>query len=238
MSDSGRPGAVDPAGRESATGELLRDMADELERAVFPARGSRTQEIKAVAADLRSLADLADSPSPATTEAEKLRRQVEAHKAAARDMYLRYEEAHQRFLDLAGSLGDDAAVPAAAAVCAPADGARLDWALQSEVSTWLHERVGPNPGLLANFKKLGEEVLELGDAVQGSLGFHGLSGPPEGWSQNLRDETADVVIVCMSIAVTEGFDLADAVAEKWARRKRGPWVAADPTDDEEESSDG
>lgn len=57
-----------------------------------------------------SLADARPvSPSPATTEPEKLRRQVEAHRAVARDWYLRYEEAQQRFLDLAGSLGADSA---------------------------------------------------------------------------------------------------------------------------------
>jgi NTP pyrophosphatase (non-canonical NTP hydrolase) len=91
---------------------------------------------------------------------------------------------------------------------------------QTEVSEWLIERFGPERDLLAQFKKLEEEALELGDAVSGVLGHEGCV-PVGGWTQNLRDETADVVIVCMAIAVTEGFSLSEAVASKWSRRKRG-----------------
>lgn len=29
------------------------------------------------------------------------------------------------------------------------------------------------------------------------------------------------VIVCMAIAITEGFDLQEAIESRWARRKRG-----------------
>jgi NTP pyrophosphatase (non-canonical NTP hydrolase) len=96
---------------------------------------------------------------------------------------------------------------------------------QYDVAAWLAERFGPDRDLADIFRKLGSEVGELGwavDCVTAARLAPELPGPVEGWAQNLRDETADVVLVCMAIAVAEDFDLREAVAEKWARRKRGP----------------
>lgn len=96
----------------------------------------------------------------------------------------------------------------------------------ADVSTWLCERFGPVRDLWSQFEKLNSEVSELSEAVHGVLGHpDAIEEPAEGWEQNLRDETADVVIVCMAIAVTQGFDLQDAIAAKWARRKRGEFIA-------------
>lgn len=90
---------------------------------------------------------------------------------------------------------------------------------QTEVSEWLIERFGPNRDLTAQFHKLISEVGELSDAILGRT--EGFPPPTEGWEQNLRDEAADVVLTVMAISVTEKFSLAEAVASKWSRRKRG-----------------
>lgn len=94
---------------------------------------------------------------------------------------------------------------------------------QDVVSAWLADRFGPKRNLAQQYTKLLEEVLELGEAVSGVRGMmpdH--LEPEEGWYQNLQDEVADVVICAMGHAVTMGFDLEEAVASKWARRKMGP----------------
>lgn len=88
-----------------------------------------------------------------------------------------------------------------------------------EVADWLCERFGPDRDLGAQFHKLISEVGEVSDAILGRN--EGFPPPAEGWDQNLRDEIADVVLVCMALAVTEGFNLNTAVGAKWARRKRG-----------------
>ena len=85
----------------------------------------------------------------------------------------------------------------------------------------LVERFGPDRDLASQFEKLREEFFELLDAWAGIDGASNEPEPPEGWAQNFEDELADVVIVCMAIAGTRGFDLDEAVAAKWARRKRG-----------------
>jgi NTP pyrophosphatase (non-canonical NTP hydrolase) len=96
-----------------------------------------------------------------------------------------------------------------------------------DVSEWLCERFGPDRDLLAQVAKLYEEVEELDEAVDEVLSPFARDRERLEWEANLRDETADVVIVCMAIAVTRGFDLQDAIASKWARRKRGAYAAPD-----------
>lgn len=92
---------------------------------------------------------------------------------------------------------------------------------QDEVLAWLEHRFGTKRDLERQHLKLMEEVLELGDAVDGVLGLLPIPtpAPPEGWKQNLKDEVADCMIVLIAIAGTEGFDLEEAVADKWKRRK-------------------
>lgn len=94
---------------------------------------------------------------------------------------------------------------------------------QDQVSAWLADRFGPNRNLVQQFQKLCEEVMELGDAVNGIRGVlpDGME-PEEGWYQNLQDEVADVVIVCFGLAISQNFDLQEAINDKWSRRKMGP----------------
>lgn len=94
---------------------------------------------------------------------------------------------------------------------------------QDVVSAWLVDRFGPERDLHGQVRKFYEEVLEMNEAYHGITKHpDAIEEPSEGWDQNFKDEVADVAIVCFGLAITQGFDLQEAISDKWSRRKMGP----------------
>jgi NTP pyrophosphatase (non-canonical NTP hydrolase) len=68
---------------------------------------------------------------------------------------------------------------------------------------------------------------EAGEVCRAVLKRHqGVRGTSEQWSEQLRTELAQVVVVAINLAAVEGFDLYEAVVEEHRR-----WVNTDPNHD-------
>ena len=86
--------------------------------------------------------------------------------------------------------------------------------IQAEVGAWLDLHV-PARTLEQQVLLLAEEVGEVARAVVKRA--QGVRGSHAEWTAALHDEVADVLLTCLAIAATEGFDLHTAAARKWAR---------------------
>ena len=85
---------------------------------------------------------------------------------------------------------------------------------QAEVDAWLDQHV-PGRTLEQQVLVLAEEVGEVARAVVKRA--QGVRGSHAEWTAALHDEVADVLLTCLAIAATEGFDLHTAAARKWAQ---------------------
>lgn len=94
--------------------------------------------------------------------------------------------------------------------------------LQADVSAWVEHNFG-HDNELATVGGLGEEVGEvLRAAVKRSQNIRGTRAE---WDAELRKECADVLIKLCDVASFYGFDLADAVAARWAKVRQRDWKA-------------
>lgn len=94
--------------------------------------------------------------------------------------------------------------------------------LQAEVNAWVEHNFG-HDNELATVGGLGEEVGEvLRAAVKRS---QGIRGTREEWDAELRKECADVLIKLCDVAAFYGFELADAVTERWSVVSARDWKA-------------
>lgn len=93
--------------------------------------------------------------------------------------------------------------------------------LQTEVNAWVLRNFD-NSELTAVVGMV-EEVGELCRAVVKME--QGIRGSREQWFAEIRKESGDVFIKLCDIARFYGFDLADAVAERWADVSRRDWKA-------------
>jgi NTP pyrophosphatase (non-canonical NTP hydrolase) len=95
-------------------------------------------------------------------------------------------------------------------------------ALQGEVNAWVEHNFG-HDNELATVGGLAEEVGEvMRAAVKRS---QGIRGTREEWDAELRKESADVFIKLCDVASFYGFDLADAVVERWTKVSARDWRA-------------
>jgi NTP pyrophosphatase (non-canonical NTP hydrolase) len=88
---------------------------------------------------------------------------------------------------------------------------------QAEVGVWLDQHF-PNRTLDQQVLVLAEEVGEVARAVVKRA--QGVRGSHAEWTTQLHGEVADVLLTCLAIAATEGFDLSGATARKWATIQR------------------
>jgi len=94
--------------------------------------------------------------------------------------------------------------------------------LQGEVNAWVEHNFG-HGNELATVGGLAEEVGEvMRAAVKRSQGIRGTRAE---WDAELRKETADVFIKLCDVASFYGFELADAVTERWAVVSARDWKA-------------
>lgn len=93
---------------------------------------------------------------------------------------------------------------------------------QAEVKVWVLHNFG-NGNELATFGGMIEEAAEVvRAAVKRS---QGIRGTREEWSKEIRKESADTFIKLCDIAQAEGFDLADAIRERWDEVGKRDWKA-------------
>ena len=85
---------------------------------------------------------------------------------------------------------------------------------QAEVTAWLTDNFGPDRSVEQQVLVLAEEVGELARAVVKRA--QGIRGTHAEWTAQLHAEAADVLITLLAIAGTEGFDLTETAARKWA----------------------
>lgn len=65
---------------------------------------------------------------------------------------------------------------------------------------------------------------ETGEVCRASLKrFQGIRGTREEWSAEIRKECADVLLKLYHVAVVEGFDLGEALDERWAEISKRDW---------------
>jgi NTP pyrophosphatase (non-canonical NTP hydrolase) len=87
--------------------------------------------------------------------------------------------------------------------------------LQSQIETWCRDRFGDDPDPKADGLIIAEEAGEVCRAILKRQ--HGQRGGTfEHWSAEIRKEAADVVIALYSLAANEGFDLDEAIRDRWA----------------------
>lgn len=94
--------------------------------------------------------------------------------------------------------------------------------LQAQVNTWVEHNFG-HDNEMATVVGLVEEVGELSRAVVKRS--QGIRGTREEWDAEMRKEAADVLIKLCDVASFYGFDLADAVAERWTVVSARDWKA-------------
>lgn len=94
--------------------------------------------------------------------------------------------------------------------------------IQNEVTAWVLHNFG-NDNELAT---VGGLIEEAGEVMQAAVKrSQGIRGTREEWDAKLRKESADVFIKLCDVAQFNGFDLADAIAERWAVVKLRDWKA-------------
>lgn len=94
--------------------------------------------------------------------------------------------------------------------------------IQDEVKAWVLHNFG-NDNELAT---VGGLIEEAGEVMQAAVKrSQGIRGTRAEWDAKLRKETADVFIKLCDVAQFNGFDLADAIAERWADVKQRDWKA-------------
>jgi NTP pyrophosphatase (non-canonical NTP hydrolase) len=98
-------------------------------------------------------------------------------------------------------------------------------ALQDDVDAWVERNFG-HDNELATVGGLVEETGEVMRAVVKRS--QGIRGTTEEWDAELRKEAADVFIKLCDVASFYGFDLANAINERWDVVKQRDWKA-DPT---------
>lgn len=94
--------------------------------------------------------------------------------------------------------------------------------VQGEVNAWVERNFG-HDNEMATVVGLVEEVGELSRAVVKRS--QGIRGTREEWDVELRKEAADVFIKLCDVASFYGFDLHDAVAERWTVVSARDWKA-------------
>lgn len=92
--------------------------------------------------------------------------------------------------------------------------------LQAQVATWVSHNF-PDADRTGVALGLCEEAGEVARAVLKQA--QGIRGTHEEWDAEIRKEIADVVIKACDVARACGFDLADAVAHRWADVSRRDW---------------
>lgn len=94
--------------------------------------------------------------------------------------------------------------------------------LQADVTEWVLRNFG-NSNELATVGGLIEEAGEvMRAAVKRSQGIRGTRAE---WDAALRKESADVFVKLCDVAQFYGFDLSDAIAERWAQVRQRDWKA-------------
>ena len=94
--------------------------------------------------------------------------------------------------------------------------------LQEDMADWQQRHFGDGDELSASVG-LAEEVGEVCRAVVKR--HQGIRGTREEWDAEIRKEVGDVFIKLVDVARTYGFDLADAIAERWGTIQRRNWKA-------------
>jgi NTP pyrophosphatase (non-canonical NTP hydrolase) len=97
-----------------------------------------------------------------------------------------------------------------------------------QVGAWLAATFGPDRSPVEQGLVLAEETGEVCRALVKRE--QRVRGDTSWWTAHVRAEVADVVITCLSLAATERFDLAEAVAERWAHVSRRDSVGHRPPD--------
>lgn len=94
--------------------------------------------------------------------------------------------------------------------------------IQAEVHAWVLHNFG-NSNELATYGGL---VEETGEVMQAAVKrSSGIRGTHDEWTAKIRKESADVFIKLCDIAQFEGFDLDDAIADRWAVVRQRDWKA-------------
>ena len=94
--------------------------------------------------------------------------------------------------------------------------------VQAEVAAWVAHNFG-NSNELATY---GGMIEEAGEVMQAAVKrSQGIRGTHEEWTAKIRKECADVFVKLCDIAQYEGFDLADAIEERWSDVRRRDWKA-------------
>ena len=94
--------------------------------------------------------------------------------------------------------------------------------MQQSVQAWAAHNIPANdPAHQA--LNVAEEAGELCRAVLKRV--QGIRGTREQWTAEVRKEAADVVLSLYNLAIIEGFDLDEAVRERWQAVEQRDWVS-------------
>ena len=92
--------------------------------------------------------------------------------------------------------------------------------LQQDISEWHDRNFGPWPDWMAALV-VSEEAGEVSRAVLKRKTGH--RGTYEEWTAELRKEIGDVIIGLAYLASIEGFDLEQAIQDRWAVIQQRDW---------------
>jgi len=96
------------------------------------------------------------------------------------------------------------------------------YGLVDEIATWQQRNFGPATELVAT---LGT-VEELGEICRAAVKrAQGIRGTREQWEAEIYKETGDVFVKLVDISRAYGFNLADAILDRWGTVSQRDWVA-------------